>query len=344
MEAVAHLVDQEPEEAQIVLDGASGIVHRERLSLRKDLGARVVLGDLREEGVEERRLLDRNRPQRGEDGVSFEGDTEDQPHGVVDRLRQREIELGVPLEEDDPVVAKEAELDPGELGVPPEIPPVEVIGDPVAVGVRTSAGGVVGMGVVDVVHPVTVHVDVALCQLAEIVAHAVVRDPVAVPVAHRKGFEIVANTVELVEEVECFGLDTLPHLPKARELGTPWHFDLQRSSIAGRVRTVGDVTQRRDLLRVQERVVDSLRAKLLETLEEPLSPGRLCRRRHGGEADANGGHTCRRGRPPELRSPLPGHRATLTPRRRQGKNKLSIAIPTSAKLWTPPDGPGEESS
>ena len=119
-----------------------------------------------------------NGTERGHHRVPLEVGMEDAPDGVVDGLRQLEIEPRVALDEEDPVVPEEPEQDAGELRVAPRRRPVDRIRSPFPLwssnpesGIpspfrsRPPALGVVGGSIVEVPDTVTVEVDVPFADL-----------------------------------------------------------------------------------------------------------------------------------------------------------------------------------
>ena len=230
---------------------ANAIDHQ-RLRLHDHHGVGPVV-DL---GRQETRFLRGDGPQRRQHGPGRERPTKDPSDGVVDRARQILGELGRALDQDDLVIAKQRFLLRGSFRDLALEPPVEVVGNAVvvrileaarlvghAVGVRigTTYRGIVGARIVDVAHPVTVDIDIALEELAVVVAHPVVVHSIAVAVARCKDQQIAGVLVVLLKVVSLVLRSGLENALDPGQLGLGWRRWCRSVPIV-------EVAQRRELL------------------------------------------------------------------------------------------------
>ena len=264
--------------SQLVHDGTkelergafpSEVVDDQRLRVAKHLGARVLdhRAELRAQVLH---TLGGHGTDRGHDGSHLEVRAEHAPDGVVDGAREIEVERRIAVDEKDPVIAEEPELDAAELRRAIRRRPVDGIGEPVSVPIREAgvrnpvaidvaspASGIEGRFVVEVPHAVPVEVDVSLAKLPEEVADREVGDRVSVGVAEGESLEFFVVSEEPIDPVERRGV--------VIAAGPPVGDDLARVRPRDGRRPRGeDPLERRALPRTQDDRVGDPRAKDLD--------------------------------------------------------------------------------
>ncbi len=224
-------MNEQPQKQKPVVGPTSNVINDERLRPREDLGGGFVFFDPGQRRVQESRLLGGDRAQVRQPVLALEDLAKDAPHGVVHGFGELEVETRIAIDESDAVIAMQAELDLGELGLSPQQRPVDAVGQAIGVRVEKAHTAIERIAVERIAHAVIIEVDVPLHELPVIVAYSEIGNSIAVRITQRERFEPIVIRVQPVELVERVGFGARAQLPEARALFVIWQESGRRARI-----------------------------------------------------------------------------------------------------------------